>query len=116
MQSLARRCSIEQVTPTQSGGLHAAAVSTKDGGKPDDATGTLGARSGKARSDRPALEPSREKPGNWGDYGNGGSFKVRNASSSHPTVRVIVLPDPKVHECAAVLVSDANDRQQKFDP
>ena len=40
--------------------------STKDGGKPDHATGMLGAslteaRSGKALSDRPALEPYRGK-------------------------------------------------------
>jgi hypothetical protein len=62
MQSLAWRCSTEQVASDSERKAHAAAESTKDGGKPDHATGMLGAsltevRSGKALSDRPALEP-----------------------------------------------------------
>ena len=52
--------------PTPCGGFMLATESTKDGGKPDHATGMLGAsltavRSGKALSDRPALEPYRGK-------------------------------------------------------
>ena len=61
-ESLAWRCFTEQVASDSERGTHAAAESTKDGGKPDHATGMLGAglteeRSGKALSDRPALEP-----------------------------------------------------------
>jgi hypothetical protein len=64
--SLAWRCSTEQAASDTERGIHAAAESTKDGGKPDRVTGTLGAsltavRSGKALSDRPALEPYRGK-------------------------------------------------------
>src|SRR5215470_2276266 len=60
------RCSTEQVTPDTVRRVHAAAENTKDGGKLDLATGMLGAsltaaRSGKALSDRPALEPYRGK-------------------------------------------------------
>src|SRR5579864_8791646 len=86
--SLEWRCSTEQVTPTQCGEVHAAAESTKDGGKPDLVTGTLGAsltkaRPGKALSDRPALEPYWGKPtvrNLWG-----GRWKRRH----HPK------PDPR---------------------
>ena len=72
---------------------HAAAESTKDGGKPDLATCMLGAslsvaRSGKALSDRPALEPYRGKPAvrhlREGD-GDGGIIRS--------PIRAIVLPD-----------------------
>src|SRR5262249_60584869 len=60
-RSLAWRCSTEQVASDTERRIHAAAETTKDGGKPDHVTGTLGAsltvaRSGKAPSDRPALE------------------------------------------------------------
>src|SRR5215831_5130328 len=65
-RSLAWRCSTEQVASGSERRIHAAAESTKDGGKLDLATGMLGAslteaRSGKALSDRPALEPYRGK-------------------------------------------------------
>ena len=65
--------------------VHAAAENTKDGGKPDLATGMLepsltAARSGKALSDMPALEPYLR-----GDDGNVGIIRS--------PVRAIVLPD-----------------------
>ena len=77
--------------------VHAAAESTKDGGKPDLVTGTLGAslteaRPGKALSDRPALEPYWGKPtvrNLRGDDGNVGIIRS--------PVRAIVLPDNR-HE------------------
>jgi hypothetical protein len=61
-RSLAWRCFHRQMTSDSERRAHAAAKSTKDGGKPDHATGMLGAsltevRSGKALSDMPALEP-----------------------------------------------------------
>jgi len=61
--SLAWRCFTEQVASDTEPGTDAAAESTKDGGKPDHTTRMLGASlttltSGKALSDRPALEPS----------------------------------------------------------
>jgi hypothetical protein len=59
---LAWRCSTEQVASDVERRTHAAAESTKDGGKPNHVTGMLGAsltetRSGQALSDMPALEP-----------------------------------------------------------
>jgi len=64
--SLAWRCSTEQIISDSERRLYAAAEGTKDGGKPDHATGMLGAslteaRSGKTLSDRAALEPYRGK-------------------------------------------------------
>jgi hypothetical protein len=41
--SLPWRCSTEQVASDTERGIHAAAEGTKDGGKPDHATGMLGA-------------------------------------------------------------------------
>src|SRR5215469_5339671 len=65
-RSLAWRCSTEQVDFDTERRTHAAAESTKGGGKPYLRTGMLGAsltevRSGTALSDRPALEPYRGK-------------------------------------------------------
>jgi len=65
-RSLAWRCSTEQVTSDSVRRIHAAAESTKEGDKLDLATGMLGAsltiaRSRKALSDMPALEPYRGK-------------------------------------------------------
>src|SRR5215469_11341039 len=73
--------------------FHAAAESTKDGGKLDLATGMLGAslteaRPGKALSDMPAFEPYWGKPAVRhlrGDDGNVGIIRS--------PVRAIVLPD-----------------------
>src|SRR3974377_2102629 len=85
--SLAWRCFTEQVTPDTERGIHAAAESTKDGGKPDHATGMLGAsltavRSGKALSDRPALEPYRGKTRRT--ESQGGARRRRHHSKSGP--------------------------------
>src|SRR5262252_9020740 len=75
--------------------FHAAAESTKDGGKLDLATGMLGAslteaRPGKALSDRPAFEPYWGKPAVRhlrGDDGNVGIIRS--------PVRAFVLPDSR---------------------
>src|SRR5215471_6954347 len=92
-RSLAWRCSTEQVASGSERRIHAAAESTKDGGKLDLATGMLGAsltaaRSRKALSDRPAFEPYRGKTRraeSQGDDGNGGIIRSPQ--------RAIVLPD-----------------------
>jgi hypothetical protein len=73
--------------------VHAAAESTKDGGKPDLATGMLGAslteaRPGKALSDMPALEPYRGKPALRNLRGDDGNVGIIRSP-----VRAIVLPD-----------------------
>src|SRR5215471_14765437 len=65
-RSLAWRCSPEQVDSDTERRIMLLRGSTKDGGKLDLATGMLGASlteagSGKALSDRPALEPYRGK-------------------------------------------------------
>ena len=67
--------------------------STKDGGKPDHATGMLGAslteaRSGKALSDRPALEPYWGKPAVRNLRGDDGNVGIIRSP-----LRAIVLPD-----------------------
>src|SRR5215468_4149656 len=87
------RCSTEQVTPDTVRRVHAAAENTKDGGKPDLATGMLGAsltaaRSGKALSDMPALEPYRGKPAVRNLRGDDGNVGIIRSP-----VRAIVLPD-----------------------
>jgi hypothetical protein len=73
--------------------VHAAAESTKDGGKPDLATGMLGAslteaRPGKALSDRPALEPYRGKPALRNLRGGDGNVGIIRSP-----LRAIALPD-----------------------
>jgi hypothetical protein len=73
--------------------VHAAAENMKDGGKPDLATGMLGAsltaaRSGKALSDMPALEPYRGKPALRNLRGEDGNVGIIRSP-----VRAIVLPD-----------------------
>jgi hypothetical protein len=73
--------------------VHAVAESTNDGGKPDLATGMLGAslttaRLGKALSDRPALEPYRGKPAVRNLRGDDGNVGIIRSP-----VRAIVLPD-----------------------
>jgi hypothetical protein len=73
--------------------VHAAAESTKDGGKPDLATGMLGAslteaRPGKALSDMPALEPYRGKAALRNLRGDDGNVGIIRSP-----VRAIVLPD-----------------------
>src|SRR5215467_6723921 len=97
-RSLAWRCSTEQVVSGSERRLHAATESTKDGGKLDLATGMLGAsltaaRSGKALSDRPALEPYRGKTRRT--ESQGGRWKRRHHSKSatrhRPTRQVKVL-------------------------
>src|SRR5215831_20228617 len=95
--SLAWLCFTEQATPDTERGIHAAAESTKDGGKPDHATGMLGAslteaRSGKALSDMPALEPYWGKPAVRnlrGDRGNVGIIRS--------PVRASIPPDHHRH-------------------
>ena len=74
--------------------VHSAAGSTKDGGKLDLAMGMLGAsltaaRSGKALSDRPALEPYRGKPAVRNLRGDDGNVGIMRSPIS-----AIVLPDP----------------------
>ena len=91
--SLARRCFTEQVSPTQCGGITLPRRARRMEANLSNATGTLGAnltaaRSGKALSDRPALEPYRGKPAvrhlREGD-GDGGIIRS--------PIRAIVLPD-----------------------
>src|SRR5215831_15723662 len=92
-RSLAWRCSTEQVASDPERRIHAAAESTKGGGKPDLATGMLGAslteaRSGKALCDRPALEPYWGKPAVRNLRGDDGDVGIIRSP-----VRAIVLPD-----------------------
>jgi hypothetical protein len=94
--SLAWRCSTEQVASDLERRTHAAAESTKDGCKPDPVTSMLGASlieagSGKALSDRPALEPYRGKPAVRNLRGieeTSASFEAWSAPRSHPTIYV----------------------------
>ena len=85
--------STEQVASDPERRIHAAAESTKGGGKPDLATGMLGAslteaRPGKALSDRPALEPYWGKPAVRNLRGDDGNVGIIRSP-----VRAIVLPD-----------------------
>src|SRR6516164_10516429 len=81
--SLEWRCSTEQVSPTQCGGFMLQRRARRMEANLYQATGTLGAiltaaRSGKALSDKPALEPYRGKPAVRhlrGDDGNGGIIR-----------------------------------------
>src|SRR5262244_3854601 len=87
-RSLAWRCSTEQVASGSERRIHAAAESTKDGGKLDLATGMLGAsltaaRSRKALSDRPALEPYRGKPDVRNLRGDDGSVRMTGKGDDH---------------------------------
>ena len=93
------RCSTEQVTPDTVRRVHAAAENTKDGGKPDLATGMLGAsltaaRSGKALSDMPALGENPPYGIFGGTMETSASFEARSAPLSYPTAhaRPFLLP------------------------
>jgi hypothetical protein len=87
------QCSTEQVSPTQRGGLMLLRRARRMEANLYHATGMLGAsltaaRSGKALSDKPALEPYRGKPAVRHlreDDGNGGIIRS--------PIRAIVLPD-----------------------
>src|SRR5262245_30299112 len=108
--SLAWRCSTEQVVSDLERRTHAAAESTKDGRKPDHATGMLGASlteggSGKALSDRPALKPYRGKlavrnfRGDRGNVRHGEAVtppRNRKSGTGNPSPtakRATILPD-----------------------
>jgi hypothetical protein len=93
-----RRTSLRMAVIHRAGGpdaeraTHAATGSTKGGGKLINATGMLGASlteagSGKALSDRPALEPHWGKPAVRnlrGDDGNGGIIRSPIRTTSYP--------------------------------
>src|SRR5215831_13616876 len=61
-RSLAWRCSTEQVASGSERRIHAAAESTKDGGKLDLATGMLGGSSRQGRSLAGCKSPHRQLP------------------------------------------------------
>jgi hypothetical protein len=94
--SLAWRCSTEQVAPTLNGEPMLLRRARRVVANLSHATGMLGASlteagSGKALSDRPALEPYWRKPAVRnlrGDDGNGGIIRS--------PIRAIVLPDPSI--------------------
>src|SRR5215472_6120031 len=106
-RSLAWRCSTEQVDSDTERRPHAAAESTKGGGKPDLPTGMLGASLTEADQGRPYLigqlwSRTEGKPAVRnlrGDDGNGGIIRSPQ--------RAIVLPDrkrsPRVKRIAGIL-------------
>ena len=104
--SLEWRCSTGQVASDTERGIHAAAESTKDGGKPDHAVGMLGASLTAGDEGRPYLigqlwSRTEGKPAVRnlrGDDGDGGIIRSPQ--------RAIVLPDVQ-RRSVADLVSES---------